>query len=121
MAALTPSGGPGRSFRLTWRGATVSRQVDAAMRAALEDEAREVRADLQASLHRVTGEMAEKSFAEVTVSGTKRQLRLGSDAPHTAYHELGTSNYPAHPQIRAIADRHAPHITPRLRAALGGR
>jgi hypothetical protein len=121
VAALTPSGGPGRRFKLTWQGATVTRQVDAAVQRALDGRAQAALDALRSELHRDTGEMAERAFAEVSVAGTKRTLRLGSDAPHTAYHELGTSNYPAHPQIRAIADRIAPTITPAIRTALGGR
>lgn len=104
----------------TWQGATVTQAVDRAVEAALAGRAAAARAALSSELHRDSGQMAEQSFAEVGVSGGKRQLRLGSAAPHTAYHELGTSNYPAHPQIRAIADRIAPTISPAIRAALGG-
>jgi hypothetical protein len=121
MAVLRSSGGPGRAFKLTWQGATVLKQLEAAVLTAFDDEAEEIAEDLKATLHKVTEQMANESFARVTVSGTKRQLALGSDAPHTAYHELGTSNFKGHPQIRAIADKHVSHITPRLKAALGGR
>lgn len=121
MAALRRSGGAGRRFKFVWQGATVFQQIDAAIAQALEDEAKEIRLDLLASLHKITGRMAAESFAEVSVAGTKRQLALGSDAPYSVYEELGTSRRPGHHVIRSVADRHAGHITQRLKAARGGR
>lgn len=109
------------SVKLIWQGATVSRQVEQAIQQAMAEEAAEVRADLRASLHKITGRMAAESFADVTVSGTKRQLALGSDVPYAIFEEQGTSQRPGHHVIRSVADRHVPHITPRLRAAIGGR
>lgn len=119
MAALRRAGRG--SLKFTWRGATVQRQIDQAVQQALDAEAAEVRDDLRASLHKVTGRMAAESFAEVEVRGTKRQLALGSDAPYSIFEEQGTSRRPGHHVIRQVADRHVGHITPRLRAALGGR
>jgi hypothetical protein len=119
MVALRRSGGPGGRTQFQWQGATVARQVTAAVQTALDGRARAALDALRSELHRDTGEMAARAFAEVSVAGTKRTLRLGSDAPHTYWHEMGSSNYPAHPQIRQIADRLAPTITPAIRAAMG--
>jgi hypothetical protein len=119
MPALRRSGGPGGRTQFQWQGATVARQVTAAVQTALANEASEIRADLQASLHKVTGRMAAESFAEVSVAGTKRTLRLGSDAPYSVFEEEGTSQRPGHHVIRTVADRHTPHITPAIRAAMG--
>lgn len=118
MAAIRRAGGPyGRgSHRQTWNGATVKVTIQQATQKALEDLAKEIRATLQEELHRVSGEMAEKSFATVDVRGTKRTLRAGSDADHTAYHEVGTVNFEGHPQIRKIMDRYAPQVTQRIKA-----
>lgn len=121
MAALRPSGGPGRAFKFTWQGATVLRQIEAAVDQALKAEAAEIHADLEASLHKVTGRMAAESFADVTVAGTKRTLRLGSEAPYSIYEEEGTSQRAGHHVIRTVADRHVSHITPAIKSALGGR
>lgn len=120
MAVFRPSGGAGRAFKLQWQGATVLRRIEAGVQKALDAEAAEIHADLQESLHKVTGRMARESFAEVTVSGTKRTLRLGSDAPYSVFEEQGTSQRPGHHVIRTVADRHVGHITPRLKAAVGG-
>lgn len=123
MVAIRSSGGPGRGVKLTWQGATVFAKVDAGVQSALDDLAKEIEATLHRELHRYPKhkehQMADEAFAKVTVSGTKRTLSLGSDAPYTYWHEEGTSNFEGHPQIREIADRYAPQITPRLRAALG--
>jgi hypothetical protein len=120
MVVLRQAGGPsGRgSFRFVWQGATIARQIDAAVAAALANRASAALGLLRSELHRDTGQMADEAFAEVDTAGGKRTLRLGSDAPHTYWHETGGA-YPAHPQIRAIADRIAPTITPAIRAAMG--
>jgi HK97 gp10 family phage protein len=97
----------------------VLRRLDAAITAGLEAEAQEVRQDLQASIHKITGRMARESFADVEVRGGKRTLVLGSDAPYAAYEELGTSRREGHPVIRQTADQHAPHITQRIAQAVG--
>ena len=112
-------GGRGGAVRLQWRGASVLRQWEAQITAGLEAEAAEVLADLRSSIHVDTGDMRSKAFAEVTVAGTKRTLRAGSDSEHAVYEELGTSNRPGHPQIRGVMDRHIPHVTARIRAARG--
>lgn len=120
-AGFTRSGGPyGRgNFTLRWRGATIRREIDAAVESALREEAAEVLADLQATLHVKTGEMNQGAFAEVGASGGKRSLAAGSTAEHTLYHELGTIYFEGHPQIRETMDRHIPHVTPRLRQKIG--
>lgn len=119
MAAQRTSGGPGRSrFTSTWQGATVLRQWQAQIQAGLEAESAEIEADLKASIHVDTGEMRDKAFAEVTVSGTKRTIRAGSRADHTFYEEVEPNH---HPVIRPTLDRHAPHVTRKIAAARGGR
>jgi hypothetical protein len=119
MPVLRPAGGPTRPpFRYTWRGGVVLRQINDAVEKAFEDRARAAKALLQAELHRVSHEMADKSFAEVGLSGRRRSLKIGSDAPHTYYHEIGTAFFEGHPQIRSIADRIAPTITPAIQRAL---
>lgn len=116
MAFTTHTGRGGTTVKITWRGAEVAQTIDRIIQDALEDEQREVEQDLQARLHRITGQMADESFAEVVISGGRRELRAGSRAPHTSYHEFGTANFEGHPQIREIIDEHAPHVTQRLRA-----
>lgn len=118
MVALRPAGRGGRSFKYTWRGGAVLRQIDAAVQAAFDERARAAKGLLEAELHRVSHEMANRSFAEVSLAGTRRSLKIGSDAPHTYYHENGTAYFEGHPQIRSIADRIAPTITPAIQKAL---
>ena len=111
MVALRSSGQG--NYKLTWQGATVRNAIDSAVQEAMDNLAEEIRAYLQATLHRITSRMANESFAEVEVRGGKRTLSLGSDAPYTIYHEL---RY--HPQLRETADLFAPQVTPRIQAAL---
>lgn len=117
--AVFRSSGRG-ALKLAWQGATVERQLVAGVDQALKEEAAEIRADLFTSLHKITGRMANESFAEVSVAGTKRTLRLGSDAPYSIFEEEDTSQRAGHHVIRTVAQRHVGHITPRLKAALGG-
>lgn len=121
--AIRIAGGPrGRgAARFTWEGATVLRQWEAQIQAGMETLAEEIESDLRSNLHRVTDEMADNAFANVEVRGGKRTITAGSTAPHTAYHELGTSRYSAHPQIRQTIDRYAPRLTERIAAARRGR
>lgn len=90
-------------------------QVDAAMRAEMEQLASDLEAYLHATLHRVTGEMADKAFAVVEVVGDRIVIRAGSDAAHTLYHEL---RY--HPQLRESMDIFAPRISEYIRRAVRG-
>jgi hypothetical protein len=119
MAAIR-TGGSGGSARFTWQGATVFRAWEAQIQAGMEAEAKEVLDDLRASIHRWphapgddTPHMADEAFAEVTVSGTKRTLRAGSDSDHAIYEEA------RHPIIRQVMDQHVGHITERIRSARG--
>lgn len=124
MVALRASGGPGKAggFKFTWRGAAVAASIRALAAQAMDDEAAEILADLQASIHKVTGEMAAMAFADVEIRGGKRTIVAGSDSEHAVYEELGTRFRPGHPIIRGVMDRHAPHLTQRLAAlAAGGR
>lgn len=118
MAVIKQVGGK-RSGTFQWQGATVLKAWEDQIQAGLEAEAEEIAEDLAATLHRDSGQLADESFAVVEVRGTKRTIRAGSDAPHTAFHELGTSNFEGHPQIRQIMDRHVGHVTERIRAARG--
>jgi hypothetical protein len=118
MVALRRAGGPGQQFRYTWQGGRIAAQLQAAIAQGMEDEAKEIAEDLKATLHRWPESpihyLAEDSFAVVEVRGGRRTLVLGSDAPYTVYHELEPDN---HPQIREMADKHAPHITQRIKEA----
>lgn len=122
MVAVTRAGGPyGRgNFRTTWRGATVLQQWQAQIQAGMERVAAETLAELTSTLHRVSEEMADNAFATVAVRGTKRTIVAGSTAPHTAYHELGTTTFEGHPQIRGVVDRQAPRVTQSIAAARRG-
>lgn len=113
MVAVTTAGGPGGrgSFRLTWEGATVQRAWGAEILAGLEAEATEILADLRTSIHMQTGDMRRAAFAEVAVRGTKRTIVAGSAVDYAVYEEA------RHPQIRAVVDRHAPHVTRKIAAA----
>jgi hypothetical protein len=76
------------------------------------------------TFHVLTGEMVQRAFAEVTLSGVgnRRTMVFGSAAPHTIYHELGwhksNGSFEGHPQIREVADRWVPRFTPILREAV---
>lgn len=101
------------NYKLTWRGATVLRQIDANIDQAMENLRDDIEQYLQSNLHRWTGQMADESFAELTYeTGKKRTLRVGSDAPHTLYHE-----FRYHPQLREALDMWAPKMTQYLQAA----
>lgn len=116
MAALR-QGGQGGSVKFTWQGATVLRAWETQIQAGLEAEAAEVLDDLRSSIHVDSGDMRDKAFATVDVSGTKRTLRAGSTSDHAIYEELGTSVRPGHPVIREVIDRHIPHVTQKIAAA----
>lgn len=116
MAVFRAAGGPGGRgpTRFTWQGATVLQAIDQAVRRAMEAEAQEIRADLFTSLHKVSGDNARSSFADVEVRGGKRTLVAGANMPYTFYEER------RHPIIRQVMDRHIPHVPPRIREELGG-
>lgn len=103
------------------------KDIDDSVADALDELASDVLEDMHASLHVWTGEMVEKAFAEVTLSGIgqRRTMVFGSDAPHTIYHELGwhrgNASFEGHPQIREIADRWVPRFTPILRSIVKAR
>ena len=114
MVAQRQSGGPGgrSAYRVTWEGSRVKAAVDAAMLAGMQKLASDLEAYLHATLHRDTGEMADKAFAVVEVVGDRIVIRAGSDAAHTIYHELIY-----HPQLRQAMDVWAPKISALVRAA----
>lgn len=117
---LRPSGGGGQGFQLTWEGATVQQKILSAAIQALDEERDEIEQDFRyrLELHRDTGEMLAQSYVIVEVRGTKRNLILGSSAPHTYWHEVNPYNYPPHPVIRETMDAHIPHLTQRIREAV---
>lgn len=123
MVAVQSAGGPGGrgAFRQQWRGATIRQAMSAAIQSVMDDLAKEIEATLRSELHRwpkhQQHRLAEEAFAEVLATGGKRTLRAGSAAPYAAYHELGTSTFVGHPQIREIVDRYAAELTRRLQAA----
>jgi hypothetical protein len=116
MAQPRSAGGPGGrgSFRMTWQGATVLRAWEQQVRLGLETEAREIEADLKASIHVLTGQMRREASAWVEIRGGKRSIVAGSGAPYAIYEEA------LHPQIRLVVDRHAPHVTQKIAAARRG-
>jgi hypothetical protein len=120
MVVTRRASGPGK-YTLRWEGATVLKHLEEAARAGMEAEKRHVEAAEQSELHVWTGEMKEKSFAIVEVRGTKRVLLVGSDAPHTIYHEERATNYTPHPQFHQLMDQHAPHVTQEIRKAVAAR
>lgn len=104
----------GSGYKLTWRGSTVLREIDESIDSAMRDLQSDILNYLQTNLHRYTGQMADEAFAELTVeSGKRRVLRVGSDAPHTIFHEL---RY--HPQLREALDEWAPKVSAYIRQAL---
>lgn len=119
MATVRSAGGPyGRgNFRQTWQGAQVLRAWEAQIQDGMDRLADEIEDELVSTLHRVSGEMADNAFASVEVRGGKRTISAGSTAEHTAYHELGTSTFEGHPQIREVIDRAAPRLTQTIAAA----
>lgn len=114
--ALRQAGGPGGrgAFRLTWRGGTVARAISDAVERGCQTHASVLRQRFRSEFHRVTGDMAEKSFAVVEVVGGRKVVRGGSTSDHTAYHELGTARYSGHPQIRQIMDEENPRLGSRI-------
>lgn len=111
MVATTSS-----DYKLTWRGATVLREIDSRVDEAMERLKDEVQSYLTSNLHRYTGQMADESFAEIeVVRGKKRKLVAGSDAPHTLFHEI---RY--HAQLRETLDIFAPKLSQYIREALSG-
>lgn len=118
MVALRQAGGPsGRgSFRFVWNGSRLRAEVSIEVQAAMQRLAADLESYLRATLHRDTGEMAERSFANVEVSGDRIIVRAGSDAAHTIYHE-----FRYHPQLRQTLDEWAPKISGYLRAVARGR
>lgn len=106
MVAVRRSGGPkGGPFTLEWRGAAILQawldQIDAGVEKLAEDALE----DLRTTIHEDTGEMRRQAFAEVSLRGSQRVLRLGSAVPYAAYEEA------YHPQIRTVVDRQAPRLT----------
>lgn len=115
MVSARRAGGPGGrgGFRFSWNGSRVVGQITANVQNAAEALARDLEAYLHATLHRDTGEMADRAFAVVSVSGTRIVVRAGSDAAHTVYHE-----FRYHPQLRQAMDLWAPKIAAYLRSAM---
>lgn len=122
MPVYRQAGGPGKTpYRLTWEGARFLKDIDQAVADALDELANDVLEDMHSTFHVLTGEMVEKAFATVTLSGVenRRTMVFGSAANHTLWHELGwhkaNGSFEGHPQIREVADRWVPKFTPILR------
>jgi hypothetical protein len=111
-------------FTFTWRGSALQIAKRAGEAAGAEKTRAEIEDYLKATLHRVTGQMARESFAVVHSTDQETVLQAGSDAGHTVYHELGTSNFVGHPQLRATQDaygeRFAASVVNGIRSAIGG-
>lgn len=115
MATGVGSGPSARTpgYKLTWRGATVAKQIDEDVAAAMEELRRDILSYLHSNLHIYTGQMNREAFAEIKVTqGGKRTLVVGSDAPHTIFHE-----FRYHAQLREALDEWAPKVTQYLQAA----
>ncbi len=112
--AQRSSGGPGgrTSFRQTWEGSRVRAQITSGVNQAMSQMANDLEDYLHATLHRDSGEMADKAFATVEAVGDRIVVRAGSDAEHTVYHE-----FRYHPQLRSSMDIWAPKISAYVRAA----
>lgn len=117
MVAVTQAGGPrGRGgFRFRWDGARVVAATTTQTLSAAQQLASDLEAYLRSTLHRDTGEMADRSFARVDASKTRIVVVAGSDANHTVYHE-----FRYHPQLRQTMDLWAPRVASYLRAVMRG-
>lgn len=109
----------GSAFR--WNGPALIAAKNGAVDDALGKLAQDIDAHLASELHVWTGEMRDKRFAEVDQRGDNPEVVFGSDAPHTAIHELFARNYPPHPQIRSTGDLFGAQLGPRLVAAFRAR
>lgn len=127
---------PSGRARFTWRGAEFKREVDEVVLQALGELRDEIERYLQANLHRLTNDMANKSFAIVDISGRtslRRRLVIGSTSTHAVYHEKGwvrrsktdegtvVASFEGHPQFQQAMQMYAPQVTQRLRAAARAR
>lgn len=114
MVAVTQGRlGNRQGYRFTWTGDAVRRRVNEAMLREVESVAALLEGYLRSTLHRITGDMADKSFAEVDVRGAVIILRFGSDSEHAMAHEIRW-----HPQIRQTADIWIPKVIAQVVAAL---
>lgn len=101
------------SYRFKWTGDQVRRKVAENVLREMESVAALIEGYLRSTLHRWTGEMADKVYSEVDQDGSRIIIRVGSDAPHTFYHEV---KY--HPQLRATLDVWAPRLASVIAAAM---
>lgn len=82
-----------------WHPETVERATDRALQATALELADDIEAYLHATLHRWTGEMADKAYGIAQRTATGWLIRGGSDTDHTFWHEV---RY--HPQLRQTMD-----------------
>lgn len=101
-----------QSYRTTWNGDAVQKRVAESVLREMESLASLIEGYLRSTLHRWTGEMSDKAFAEVDVEGSRIIIRFGSDAEHTFWHEV---KY--HAQIRDSADIWMPKLAALVTAA----
>lgn len=113
MASYQSSSRGRTSYRLTWRGATVSSQYKAALNAELNGVADDMEMWLKSNLHRYTGDMADKAYAEVGTSGSRRIVRAGSTSDHAFWHE-----FRYHAQFRQCMDLFVPQAQAAARNAM---
>jgi HK97 gp10 family phage protein len=121
MAAY--AGGPytGRgSFRLSWYGARIAGQIDAAVQRAMDETAAAAKAEAQSRARVDTGAMRDSIDAVVSTTGAgRRRMVLSIGVPYGIFNELGTSRMSAQPMLRPAIDLEAPRLRERIRAALG--
>lgn len=119
MVAVRQAGGSS-NFRMTWYGARIASQIDAAVQQAMDETAAAAKANAQGRARVDTGAMRDSIEAEVsTTGGGRRRMVLSIGVDYGIFHELGTSRISAQPMIRPAIDAEAPKLTQRIRAALG--
>lgn len=119
-------------FDFRWNGAALEMAMRSGLASGAEKTRSAVESHLKATLHRVSGQMADESYAVLLTTDNETVLLFGSDAPHTAAHELGWHrlgpngeiSFEGHPQIREIGDTFGPKfaadVSNGIRAATRG-
>ncbi len=122
---LRKAGGPyGRGgFRFTWRGGYLRTAVTEGIDQAMKEQQKRILSRLRRELHKYPKhrrhQLAPRAFCRVDVVGNERVARrlvAGSNASFAVYHELGTSKFVGHPQIRQIMDQERLQLAPAIRA-----
>jgi hypothetical protein len=113
VSGVSIQGAGGARYRFDWTGEAARLKVAEAVLRDMESFAALLEGYLRATLHRVTGDMADKAFARVEVRGNLIVIVAGSESDHTIFHEL---RY--HPQLRQTMDQWAPRIAAGIAATV---